>query len=231
VLAKRVRIHCLTHVPFEGPGRISSWAASRKYELEVIRADLCDALPEVSAIQMLVVMGGPMSVNDDLSWLRREAALVEACLKLEKPVLGVCLGAQLLAKVLGARVYPSGLKEIGWWPVTNISPAGESVPILPAKLTPLHWHGETFDLPSGALRLARSEPIANQAFVINGKAVGVQFHLEATPASVEAIVAGAREDIDGGKWQQAEATLLEERVARCSALEMPCYALLDWLIA
>lgn len=226
-----MRILCLTHVPFEGPARISSWAKSRGHDLQTVRADLSDTLPEANAIEMLVVMGGPMSVNDSLPWLRSEAVLVEECIRRNKPILGVCLGAQLLAKVLGARVYPSGLKEIGWWPVSSVMPLGETLPPLPSQFVPLHWHGETFDLPAGAQRLARSEPIANQAFVMNDKAVGLQFHLEATPESVEAIVGGARADIDVGQWQQGERTLLGERIARCDALEMPCYALLDWLVA
>ncbi len=225
-----MRIHCLTHVPFEGPGRIAEWAKTRGHELLIIRSDLVDTLPDANETEMLVVMGGPMSVNDALPWLQREAALVEGCLKLKRPLLGVCLGAQLLAKVLGARVFASGLKEIGWWPVTSVGNSETPGPSLPHKFTPLHWHGETFDLPQGARHLAQSEAIPNQAFLAQPKAVGVQFHLEATPQSVQEIVNGARADIEVGPWQQTEAALLEARTARSAELEMPCYALLDWLI-
>jgi GMP synthase-like glutamine amidotransferase len=219
-------------VPFEGPARIESWAKLRGYELKLLRADLCDALPGPSGADMLVVMGGPMSVNDSFPWLHREAAFVESWLKLNKPMLGVCLGAQMLAKVLGANVYTSGLQEIGWWPVTRLEvPAATMAPPLPLRFTPLHWHGETFDMPNGAIRLARSEPIANQAFVAHGNAIGLQFHIEATPESVEAIVEGARADLGPGQWQQPVEGILAERLERSHKLESTCYGVLDWLIA
>jgi len=226
-----MRVYCLTHVAFEGPARIRTWAETRGHELRALRADLADALPDVHATDMLVVMGGPMSVNDPLSWLSSEARFVEACLRESKPILGVCLGAQMLAKVLGARVYASGLKEIGWWNVTRSAESPVANSPLPLNFTPLHWHGETFDLPVGSVPLARSEAIANQAFVVNGNTVGLQFHIEATPESVEEIVAGARADIDGGPWQQTAETILAERATRARALESTCFAVLDWLIA
>jgi GMP synthase-like glutamine amidotransferase len=95
----------------------------------------------------------------------------------------------------------------------------------------LHWHGETFDLPSGAVRLAESDAIVNQAFTMNRHVMGLQFHVEATPESVAAIVAGAGADIDDGNWQQPAEQILGESQARCNALEMACYTALDWLVA
>jgi len=225
-----MRIVCLTHVSFEGPARIESWAKLRGHKLRTVRADL-ESLPAPSSADMLIVMGGPMSVNDELDWLRDEALLVETYLRTKRPILGVCLGAQMLAKVLGARVYPSGVKEIGWWNVEcrELEPALS--PPLPRGFIPLHWHGETFDLPQGAERLARSEAVENQAFLANRNAVGLQFHIEATPRSVEELVAGAGKDIDSGRWQQSAETILAERFARADALESTCFGVLDWLIA
>ena len=100
---------------------------------------------------------------------------------------------------------------------------------LPEHFTPLHWHGETFDLPTGARRLAQSEAIPNQAFLIEDNIVGLQFHIEATPESVTALVDGARADIDEGQWQEPADSIIGQSHARCGALESACYAALDWL--
>jgi GMP synthase-like glutamine amidotransferase len=224
-----MRILCLTHAPFEGPARIEAWAQMRGHSFQVVRADLTTSLPEPALNDFVAVMGGPMSVNDSHTWLRQEAEFLERVLARDKLVLGVCLGAQVLAKILGARVYPSGTKEIGWWPVRRTQTDG-SWP-LPASFTPLHWHGETFDLPPGATQLAESDAIANQAFSVGKKVLALQFHVEATPESVQAIVEGAGSDIDVGRWQQSAELIVEQRLEHCKALESTCYATLDWLIA
>lgn len=224
-----MQVLCLTHVPFEGPARIENWAEARGHRLETVRADLSHALPEPQSVDFLVVMGGPMSVNDSFAWLKEEAKYIERVLSLRRRVLGVCLGAQLLARIFGARVYPSGKKEIGWWPVRRVKIEGNTALPLPEHFTPLHWHGETFDLPTGARRLAQSEAIPNQAFLIEDNIVGLQFHIEATPESVTALVNGARADIDEGQWQEPADSIIGQSHARCGALESACYAALDWL--
>ena len=226
-----MRVLCLTHIAFEGPGRIAAWVNARGHSLNVMRADLAGAFPDVELTDMVVAMGGPMSANDSLTWLRNEIAFLEQALRAQKPVLGVCLGAQLLARIFGARVYAAGTKEIGWWPVRSAEAKTGSMPPLPPIFRPLHWHGETFDLPSGAVRLAESDAIANQAFTLNRHVMGLQFHLEATPESVADIVKGAGTDIDGGNWQQPAEQIIRESPARCDALEMACYTALDWLVA
>ena len=226
-----MQVLCVTHVAFEGPARISAWVKSRGYQLTVVRSDLADSLPTPELFDLVAVMGGPMSVNDSLAWLRRETTFLERAITLNRPVLGVCLGAQLVAKIFGARVRPTDKKEIGWWPVRHTQTDSDATLPLPANFFPLHWHGETFDLPSGAVHLAESDATPNQAFSINKCVVGLQFHMEATPESVAAIVECAGADISRGTWQQPAEEIVEQSLEHCSALEHPCYAALDWLAA
>ena len=153
-----MRVHVLQHVPFEGPGRIAAWLAARSAEVTTTRLFEADAaLPPAGAFDVLIVLGGPMSANDEaaLPWLRQEKRLVAAAILSGKAVLGICLGAQLMAAALGARVYPAQHKEIGWFPVQGCAPQDGSF-AFPATAEVFHWHGETFDLPDGAVHLARS---------------------------------------------------------------------------
>jgi GMP synthase-like glutamine amidotransferase len=231
MLRKVMQILCLTHVAFEGPARIADWARNRGHDLSIVRADLASELHPPAGLGGLVVMGGPMSANDSLPWLRLELAFIERVLNQGLPVLGVCLGAQLLARIFGAQVYRAVHKEIGWWPVRCLPHAGMPSGQWPESLVPLHWHGDTFDLPEGAIRLAESEAIANQAFLLDSRVLGLQFHVEATPDSVRAIVEGAASDISEGPYEQSAQAMIAESVTRCPALEGPTYSLLDGLFA
>ncbi len=180
----------LQHVDVEGPGRIEESLRARHLEWHTVRIDQGDALPAgLDGISGLVVMGGPMSVYEVEAFphLREEVHLVEQAVAAGLPVLGVCLGSQLLAAALGAQVRSSGGKEIGWLPVTTANSAATD-PLfagLPARFEPLHWHGDVFDLPQGAVRLASSALTENQAFRFGDRAYGLLFHLEATAAQVE----------------------------------------------
>jgi GMP synthase-like glutamine amidotransferase len=225
-----MQVLCLTHVTFEGPARIASWAINRGHRLSVARSDQIEAWPDPELVDLLVVMGGPMSANDALAWMRRETLFLEQAMRLKKPVLGVCLGAQLLAKIHGARVYRALQGEIGWWPVRSVQLNDLSAPCLPRSFIPLHWHGETFDLPRGSIHLAETDSVPNQAFLLDEQVVGLQFHIEATPESVAAIVEGARADLTGASGQQSVENIVGQCEVQCEALESPCYALLDWLV-
>lgn len=207
-----MRIHCLQHVPFEGPAGIADWAADRGHPITTTPLYARADLPEQSAFDWLVVMGGPMGVHDEaeLPWLRAEKAFLRETIAAGKTILGICLGAQLLAEVLGARVYRNGEKEIGWFPIGLTEAAKESGPLanLPDSLMVYHWHGDTFDLPLGAAHLALSEGCAHQAFLWGGRVLGLQFHLESTPASVRELVANCADELVPGRWvQTAEAML------------------------
>jgi GMP synthase (glutamine-hydrolysing) len=179
-----MKILTFQHVPWETPGLILDAVEAAGHTMEILHpADRPRATAAYDSSAALVVMGGPMSANDDLDYLREEMRLMERALADSKPILGVCLGAQLLAKTLGARVYPNRVKEIGWGTVA-LTPAADADPLfhgLPGVIEALHWHGETFDLPPGAQLLASSGVCFNQAFRAGERAWGLQFHIEATP--------------------------------------------------
>src|SRR6185312_12926768 len=184
ILRRKMRIECLQHVPFEGPGNIQAWAAERGHDFHIVRLYAEERLPELDSFDMLVVMGGPMSVHDEAyyEWLRPEKALVAECVKQKKFVLGVCLGSQLLAEVLGTMVYRNGVKEIGWFPIQlKTGAVGLFCNFV------LHWHGETYNLPPGCTLLAESEGCAVQAFE-HPSALGLQFHLEVTADGLAALI-------------------------------------------
>ncbi len=202
-----MRIHVIQHVAFEGPGAIGEWARERGHSLTFTEQWRGTPLPKLRDFDFLVIMGGPMSANDgaQLPWIAPEKQLIREALEAQKAILGVCLGAQLVASVLGARVYKNEQKEIGWFPVRFAPEARASILRgLPETLTVLHWHGETFDLPEGAKRLASSEACVNQAFEF-GRALGMQFHMEVLPSGLEKLIANSAGDLTPGPYVQSAA--------------------------
>jgi len=206
-----MQIHVLQHVPFEGPAAIADWAERRGHPLTVSHLYAGDPLPALTDFDRLVVMGGPMSVGDTdaYPWLADELQFIADAIDAGKSVVGVCLGAQLIAAALGARVYPHAHKEIGWLPVrlTDQARGLDLCDGLPAIQTVFHWHGDTFDLPAGAVHLAESEACGNQAFLVDGRVLGLQFHLESTPASVAAICEHCADEIVPGRFVQTAAEM------------------------
>lgn len=226
-----MRIHSLQHVDFEGPAAIADWAAEAGHAMEGSHLYRGDALPGLSDFDLLVVLGGPMSVNDEqeYAWLAEEKRLVRQAIESGRAVLGVCLGAQMIANALGARVYRAAQKEIGWFPVRRVAREGLGA-VLPETFTPLHWHGETFDLPGGAVRLAETDAVPNQAFLLGDKVAGLQFHIEATPWSVQALVENAAGEIEEGKpFQQAPGEILAETPRASAAVRPLLWQVLDHL--
>ncbi len=229
----RTNVHCFQHVPFEGPGAIGTWATRSGHRLSCTRFCDGDPLPALEDVDWLVVMGGPMNIHDERAypWLRREKHFIESAIQARRIVLGVCLGAQLIADVLGARVYANRFKEIGWFPIQRTPEAAttRAGSALPEEIEVFHWHGDTFDLPSGAVHLARSEACANQAFVYRDRVVGLQFHLEATRAGAEQLVVHcAAEIVEGPFIQQPEVMLADE--SRFSKINDVLVRLLDRLM-
>ena len=215
-----MRIAVLQHVPFEGPAAIADWAAARGMPVAVAHLYRDEPLPRLADFDMLVAMGGPMSVNDEAlyAWLAPEIALVREAIGAGKIVLGVCLGAQLIAKSQGAKVYAGKHKEIGWFEAVRTGAAHPVFDGLPAAFTVFHWHGETFDLPAGAVRLLETASTPNQAFVIGSRVLGLQFHMEATPASVAGLLQNAAGEIGTGPFEQSPDAILAG-LGTCASLE------------
>jgi GMP synthase-like glutamine amidotransferase len=228
-----VRAHCLQHVPFETPGSILAWLARRGASVTSTGLFEPHSLPTVDDFDLLVVMGGPMSVNDEAEypWLIAEKLLVRQAIDRGRAVVGVCLGSQVIASALGCRVYRNAAREIGWFPVSATPAAASGSLRWPDELTVFHWHGETFDLPSGAVRLASSEGCLNQAFQIDDRVVGLQFHLEATPETMAAMVEHCRHELTPDRYVQSEQELLEtpqERYVRPNRLMDDVLMAVSW---
>ena len=225
-----MRMAVLQHVEFEGPAAVADWAVGRGVPLRLFHLHRDTALPSLSDFDMLTVMGGPMSANDEaqLGWLRPEIGLVREAIAADKTVLGICLGAQIIAKALGARVYPGSAKEIGWFRVERTTGSHPLFDGLPDGFTPFHWHGETFDLPHGAKLLAKSEITETQAFAVGQRVLALQFHMEATEESVRALLIGAACEIGHGVFEQQPDTILAS-LNQCASLRPLLDTVLDRL--
>lgn len=176
-----MKVHFIQHVRFEHPGYLSVWAAENGFETSFTRIFEAIEFPPLRDFDMLVIMGGDMGVYEEnkYPWLRQEKAFIRECIDADKKILGICLGSQLLAEVLGARVSRHHVKEIGWWQVSKIPDAGISRS-LPEELIVFQWHGDTFELPENAIQLFRSEACEQQGFRYGKNVLALQFHLETT---------------------------------------------------
>ena len=213
VPARSLRAHWLQHVPFEGLGSIAPWLGAQGAQISVTRLYESPAFPALDDIDLLIAMGGPMSVNDEatLPWLVAEKRFISRAIDAGKHVLGICLGAQLIAASSGASVRANGEREIGWFPVEATGASmfgGAASPAVPV----FHWHGETFDLPAGAVCLARSAGCAQQAFALGARVLALQFHLEMQPAGVRALIESCPGDLAPGCYVQTPAEMLGDPV-------------------
>lgn len=179
----------LRHVPHEHPGTLTGVLTAAGFRVRMVDLFLPDmGVPAMGDAAALVVMGGPMNVDetDRYPFLVSEVRLIQEAVERARPVLGICLGSQLIAKALGERVYPNGQKEIGWYPL-SLTNAGVQDPVLGhlrRREWVFQWHGDTFDLPANAAHLASSARCRNQAFRYGTNVYGLQFHLEVTPAMI-----------------------------------------------
>lgn len=215
-----MRAHFLQHVPFEGLGSIEAWLIGAGYRITATRFfESCDP-PDPRQIDLLIIMGGPMSVNDEerLPWLRSEKEFIRHAVAAGRPVLGICLGAQLIASAMGKAVYRNREKEIGWFPIFGTSHDDPSMFFFPPQAEVFHWHGETFDLPDGAIHLARSSACENQAFQLGRSVIGLQFHLETTPQSALDLVANCRDELQPSAYIQTEESILTSAPGKYQAI-------------
>lgn len=224
-----LRAAILQHVPFEGPGNITDWLGKRLASVQTIRLYAGDDLPAVTDIDLVIAMGGPMSVNDDWfhDWLKDEKLFLAECITASKAVLGVCLGAQLIASALGAKVGPNEHSEIGWFEIEAIPAEGTFR--FPDRTTVLHWHCETFALPPGATLLARSEACHNQAFQLGQRVIGLQFHCETTPDSLAELLEACGDELVPERFVQEEDDILEALPQHTPANQALMAAVLNYL--
>ncbi|MBU2591008.1 MAG: type 1 glutamine amidotransferase [Nitrospinae bacterium] len=214
-----MRLHYLQHVPFEGLGAISEWAVKKGFEIGVTNLYSGESLPSIEEIDWLFVMGGPMNIYEEAQhpWLKVEKAFICRAIREGKVVIGICLGAQLIADCLGAKVTPNQYKEIGWFPVS----LRQDMFGLPKEFVPFHWHGDTFGTIEGGEAFARSEGCLNQAFSYdNGRVVGLQFHLEVTADSISALVENCGDELVEGPYIESRESMLtrDEYIAESNRL-------------
>jgi GMP synthase (glutamine-hydrolysing) len=228
-----MKIHYFQHVPFEGLGLISDWAGARGHSLSATGFYDGGKIPAINDYDALVIMGGPMSVHDGgiYPWLADEKAHIKSAIEAEKPVLGVCLGAQLIADVLGAEVSKAPTKEIGWFPIAW-SDAAMGNPLL-AGVNPavnvFHWHGEQFAIPKGAIHLTSSKACANQAFLYADKVLGLQFHLEMDEEGIDKIIENCGNEIIASPTIQSVETIRGKTTNIPSCLRALFTILDNWL--
>ncbi|MBN2023455.1 MAG: type 1 glutamine amidotransferase [Pirellulales bacterium] len=218
-----MHLHFFQHVPFEDLANVAVWAGGRGHAIAGTRLFDGEAPPAVDALDVLVVLGGPMNVDqhDEHPWLVEEKRFIAQAIERGKVVLGICLGAQLVARALGAEIRANPFKEIGWFPVA-LTPAGRASRVfasLPDEFVAFHWHGDTFDLPAGAARLAGSQACANQAFLYGDRVLAIQFHLEYSEASIAAMVGNGAEEFVPGPFIQSPREMVgrEDYLARTRA--------------
>ncbi len=210
-----MKIHYIQHVDFETPANILKWAEEKGHKITGTHLYENEKLPDLDQFDFLVVMGGPMGIYDEekYPWLKEEKEFIKKAIENDKLVLGICLGAQLIADVLGSRVYKNKEKEIGWFPVklTEKAKNSEIFKDFPQQFMAFHWHGDTFDIPKGAVHTVRSEACENQAFEYNdGKVVALQFHLEVDKEAVERLIKNSQEELkEKGKYIQSPDEMLK----------------------
>ena len=205
-----MRVHFIQHVHFENPGHLLEWAKDEHHKTSFTKTFEKISFPKLTDFDLLVIMGGPMSVYDEnkFPWLKKEKQFIKEAIAANKKILGICLGSQLIADALGAKVYPNKEKEIGWWPVKKINSILNKD--LPNEFITFHWHGDTFDLPKDAIRLFSTDVCPNQAFLYHSHVAAMQFHPEVTEELVAAMVKHEGEELVTAPFIQTEEKIKSE---------------------
>ncbi|MBN1952245.1 MAG: type 1 glutamine amidotransferase [Bacteroidales bacterium] len=224
-----MKIHCIRHEPFEGLAFIEDWINENQGRVSYTLTYLNQQYPEDTDFDLLIIMGGTASVYDKHFWISEEKVFIRRAIENKKKILGICLGAQLLASTLGAKVYPGAEREIGWFPVSFRDEARKTIPVLPATSDVFHWHSDTFDLPEGSVLLASTAATPNQGFIYNQRIIALQFHLEMTYISLQKIIRGAGSDLHTpGKYVQT-ATEIKNQKEKLEPTQSLMSGILDYL--
>nr|WP_106781715.1 type 1 glutamine amidotransferase [Lysinibacillus timonensis] len=198
-----MKTYIIQHVAFETPGILESLS-----NYEVIKMYEKYTFPKIEEVEMLIILGGPMGAYDPFDWLQEEKIFIKGVIAQNKPVLGICLGAQLIAEVIGGEVMSNRAgKEVGWWPI-QITSKNTPFDFLPKQLEVLHWHGDTFTLPEDTITFYSTEICEHQAFLYKNNVIGLQFHLEATTETLMDLVAADEDYLDGGEYVQSKEEIL-----------------------
>jgi len=229
-----MRFHWLQNVAFEDVANVGLWASQRGYDLTGTRLYAGQALPDLDKIDALAIMGGPMNIyqHRDYPWLIAEKRFIERAVRLGVPTVGICLGAQLLADALGARVTQNREIEIGWFEMT-LTPEADEMPLakaLPERFLAFSWHGDTFEIPTGATRLVESEACANQAFVYAQHVLALQFHLDYSAESIERMLAHCGAELVEASFIQTP-TQITANLAKTEETRARLFTLLDAFFA
>ncbi len=209
-----MKIHYLQHVSFEGPGSMESVLKEKEHILSVTRLYQKPRFPDINDLDWLIIMGGPMGIHDhdQYPWLLAEKRFIEKAIAAGKIILGICLGAQLIADVLGAKVYKNEYKEIGWFDIETTPEINQTIlkRAIPPTLEVFHWHGDTFDVPHGAINIASSKACSHQGFILEDRILALQFHMETTPESAATLIENGRHELDGSKYVQQDAEMMAD---------------------
>ncbi len=200
-----MHIHFIQHVAFEYPGSILDWAVENNYTTSYTKTFEDAEFPQTGTFDFLVILGGPMGVyeEDKYSWMKAEKAFVKSAIDANKKVLGVCLGSQFIANVLGEEVYSHTLKEIGWLPVNKVA-EHPLTNALPDEFITFHWHGDTFALPNDTVQLFRSAGCEQQGFVYGNHVAGLQFHMEVKEDLLNGMTENERSELIPAQYVQSE---------------------------
>lgn len=217
-----MKVQIIQHVPFENPGCILDWIDKNNHDFSIIKLFDEYKFPAVNDFDFLIIMGGPMGVYDEkkFTWLKEEKVFIRRSIEKNKTILGICLGAQLIAAVLNAKVYKNKFKEIGWFPVKKVKNKNSTFfDFIEDNLTVFHWHGDTFDLPENSINYFESEGCKNQAFIYKEKILGLQFHLEATKSSLNEMIKNGKDELVEDKFIQSGKEILEkENIKTCNKI-------------
>jgi len=219
-----MKIQVIQHSPINTLGTIQEYAEMKNHTIESIRFYDTESIPAIDSFDFLIIMGGPMGIFSykENPWLKNEKKFIKQVVEAGKLVLGICLGAQLLADILGTQVYENKYMEMGWFPIKAVSkPAShreksqkEETEFLkgwPEEITVFHWHSQTFDLPEDAIRLYESKGCKNQGFIYNSRVVGLQFHPEVNEERIESLIDRFGNIMGDGPFVQDKKAMLGQK--------------------